>query len=65
MVYRKGQNGGVSPATRITPAVFVVFMQNEVDEGIASTATINQLTYSKRNCSSLLLGFNAPPMVIA
>jgi len=63
MIYQVAKNEVVHP--RFTPAVFVVFMQNEVDEGIASTATINQLTYSKRNCSSLLLGFKAPPMVIA
>lgn len=44
---------------RFTPAVFVVFMQNEIDEGIASTATIDLLAYSKRDWSSLPVGFKA------
>ena len=30
---------------RFTPAVFIVFMQNEIDEGIASTATIDLLAW--------------------
>lgn len=42
-----------------TPAVFIVFMQNEIDEGIASTATIDLLAYSKRDWSSLPVGFKA------
>lgn len=44
---------------RFTPAVFIVFMQNEIDEGIASTATIDLLAYSKRDWSSLPVGFKA------
>ncbi len=42
-----------------TPAVFCVFMQNETDEGIASTATVDLLAYSKRDRSSLPVGFKA------
>lgn len=57
MIYQAAKNevqhGG------FTPAVFIIFMQNETDEGIASTATIDLLAFSKRDVSSLPIGFRA------
>lgn len=44
---------------RFVPSVFVVFMQNEVDEGIASTATIDLLAYSILDENSLPIGLRA------
>lgn len=57
MIYQAAKNE--VEHRRFTPAVFIVFMQNEIDEGIASTATIDLLAYSKRDWSSLPVGFKA------
>lgn len=57
MIYQAAKNE--VEHRRFTPAVFIAFMQNEIDEGIASTATIDLLAYSKRDWSSLPVGFKA------
>lgn len=57
MIYQAAKNE--VEHRRFTPAVFIVFMQNEIDEGIASTATIDLLAYSKHDWSSLPVGFKA------
>lgn len=57
MIYQAAKNE--VEHRRFTPAVFINFMQNELDEGIASTATIDLLAYSKRDWSSLPVGFKA------
>jgi hypothetical protein len=57
MIYQAAKNE--VEHRRFTPAVFIIFMQNEIDEGIASTATIDLLAFSKRDVSSLPVGFRA------
>lgn len=57
MIYQAAKNE--VEHRRFTPAVFINFMQNELDEGIASTATIDLLAFSKRDWSSLPVGFKA------
>lgn len=44
---------------RFTPTVFLNFMQNEMDEGIASTATIDLLAFGKSEPGSHSVGFEA------
>lgn len=57
MIYQAAKNE--VEHRRFTPAVFIIFMQNEIDEWIASTATIDLLAFSKRDVSSLPVGFRA------